>query len=301
IILSTLILVLSTALIKVQGTPILEVRVIDTVTESGQQDITIPVYVKNYSDTIAGFSLWLQLYGPDIMTFDIRIDTTNTLLSDWQILLTNHIGGNNHNLRIVGMANDFATPPFIQGTLPQTGSIPFLKIVADVNDILDTTTSRTTDIVINKSIEYFNFSDPYGQLIGTIRDSILDTAYFVCLEWQDDTTCLEWEQVEGPPDPYDMKQIYWDYFSYLDSANVFIYDGSLTVTGGYLCGDINSDGFGPNISDLIYLATYMFNEGPVPEVLMSADCNGIGQIDITDVIYLLNYMFYSGDEPICGQ
>lgn len=86
-------------------------------------------------------------------------------------------------------------------------------------------------------------------------------------------------------------------------------------------GDINHDGASggfPDISDLIYLVTYMFSCGPFqlmcndfpfgddccggdPCIFPEADvnCDGSIQPDIGDLIYLVTYMFLGGPPPTC--
>ncbi len=57
-----------------------------------------------------------------------------------------------------------------------------------------------------------------------------------------------------------------------------------------------------DISDLIYLVNYMFQEGPDPECMAEANINGdiFGEIEISDLIHLVNYMFQEGPPPqIC--
>ena len=67
-----------------------------------------------------------------------------------------------------------------------------------------------------------------------------------------------------------------------------------------ICGDINGDGDGADIADLVYLVEYMFNSGPPPPLMETTDVNGSGDgPDIADLIYLVNYMFNSGPEPNC--
>lgn len=64
-------------------------------------------------------------------------------------------------------------------------------------------------------------------------------------------------------------------------------------------GDINADHTGPDISDLVYLVSFMFQSGPVPPCTDNADINGdeTGP-DISDLVYLVNYMFDGGPAPI---
>ncbi|MFH1687728.1 MAG: hypothetical protein ABIE70_09430 [bacterium] len=71
----------------------------------------------------------------------------------------------------------------------------------------------------------------------------------------------------------------------------------------HIRGDINNDGHGPDIADLVYLVNYMFNGGPSPcECLPGYYCeadingNGVGP-DIVDLVYLVNYMFNGGPPP----
>ncbi|MCK4606964.1 MAG: hypothetical protein KAU35_06685 [candidate division Zixibacteria bacterium] len=69
-----------------------------------------------------------------------------------------------------------------------------------------------------------------------------------------------------------------------------------------ICGDINGGGEALiDISDLVYLVDYMFNEGPPPPVMSAAnlDGRGGGLLDISDLIYLVNYMFHQGAAPVC--
>jgi hypothetical protein len=273
--------------------------VIDTVAESGEENVSVPIYVSNYLDTVAGFSLLLELDRPDLLSFDLNVDTAGTLVSGCELIATNHLGGDIHNLRIVGMAN-LPAPPFVSGIPPQLGSVPLVKMSVDVSEISDTMTNRVGNIIINHSTGFeFGFSDPNGETIGAIRDSVLDTAYYNCLEWAGDS-CVQWEEVEGPPEPYDSMEIYYRPISYLDTTRVFIHDGSVAVLGGYVCGDMNDDGYPCDISDLVYLVDYMFLDGPAPAALASADCNGDGELDISDLVCFVEFMFSQGSAPICG-
>ena len=68
-----------------------------------------------------------------------------------------------------------------------------------------------------------------------------------------------------------------------------------------LPGDVDNNGSGPDISDLVYLVDWMFNGGPPPPVLLQADVDGSGGIiDIADLVYLADFMFTGGPAPVCG-
>lgn len=73
---------------------------------------------------------------------------------------------------------------------------------------------------------------------------------------------------------------------------------SLTVAS-WVCGDIDGNGSGPDIGDLVYLVDYMFNGGPPPPNLDAANVDGIAGIDIADLVYLVDYMFSGGPAPVC--
>jgi hypothetical protein len=61
-------------------------------------------------------------------------------------------------------------------------------------------------------------------------------------------------------------------------------------------GDITNNGVGPDIEDLIYLVTYMFQDGPEPLCMDHADVDYAPTEvpDIADLIYLVQYMFQDG-------
>ena len=56
-----------------------------------------------------------------------------------------------------------------------------------------------------------------------------------------------------------------------------------------------------NISDAVYLLSYLFREGPPPVSLPVGDVDGSGAIDIGDAVYLINYIFRDGPAPIGGN
>jgi V8-like Glu-specific endopeptidase len=66
------------------------------------------------------------------------------------------------------------------------------------------------------------------------------------------------------------------------------------------CGDVDNDGVGPDIVDLIYLVMFMFQGGPPPPDFNAVDVNGdsVGP-DIVDLIYLVTFMFQGGPDLQC--
>ncbi len=71
-------------------------------------------------------------------------------------------------------------------------------------------------------------------------------------------------------------------------------------TGIGRCGDVDDNGEGPNIADLIYLVTFMFQNGPEPPDMTPCDVNSSGgDPDIADLIALVSYMFQDGPPLNC--
>jgi len=88
-----------------------------------------------------------------------------------------------------------------------------------------------------------------------------------------------------------------------DPANAQVtVPASLTVTvePAYLCGDVNNDGQGPNVTDLTYLVAYLFQGGPAPPIFEAADVNSSGALQVSDVTYLVAFLFQGGPGPVCG-
>ena len=81
---------------------ILEFFVSDTIAYQGE-DASISIYMNNYQDTLAGFVIWLHLEHPDLIQFGgpNNFDTTGTLLSDWQNILSLSVGGMGYDYRIM--------------------------------------------------------------------------------------------------------------------------------------------------------------------------------------------------------
>ncbi len=68
-----------------------------------------------------------------------------------------------------------------------------------------------------------------------------------------------------------------------------------------LRGDIEHAGPAQvDISDLVYMVSYMFQSGPAPPCLDEANADGMGGsvIDISDLVYMVTYMFQGGPAPV---
>ncbi len=283
---------------NVLAEPTLILNLPEVSADAGQQDIVIPVYLTNVDDTIAGFTIWMQLNRPDICEIEASIDTTGTLISGWEFTDSRSLSGQPFDLKVSGLAN-LPAPPSTPYLTPQDGSIPLFRIKLDAYDISDTVTDRTAIIMIqDQNVSHFSFSDPAGNSLGIIHDTIPDTNLFRCVSWQGDI-CLSWIQVYTPP--FDSLDIDTTITTTIDPEMVSVTDGLFTISLEFMCGDINNDD-GPivDIADLVYMVDYMFTGGPEPLVLQSADVNASGGvIDIGDLVFLVDFMFTGGPDLVC--
>ena len=64
----------------------------------------------------------------------------------------------------------------------------------------------------------------------------------------------------------------------------------------YICGDASGEG-AVDISDAVYLISYIFAGGPAPNPLAAGDANCDAAVDISDAVYLIGYIFAGGPAP----
>lgn len=64
----------------------------------------------------------------------------------------------------------------------------------------------------------------------------------------------------------------------------------------FVRGDANNDGT-PDISDAMFLLSYLFGAGYTPDCLEACDINDDGAPDISDAIYMLAFLFSGGPAP----
>ncbi len=93
---------------------------------------------------------------------------------------------------------------------------------------------------------------------------------------------------EGSSSNYDLRHGYWQDFA-----------GGGDCCMGAIRGNVDYDPSDAiDISDLVYLVDFMFNDGPTPPCTEEADVNGSGGIDISDLVFIVDYMFNGGPEPV---
>jgi hypothetical protein len=74
---------------------------------------------------------------------------------------------------------------------------------------------------------------------------------------------------------------------------------SFTYTD-WICGDIDGDAFGPDISDILFVARYALLGGAEPPNLSAADVTCDGFIDISDILAVARRALLDG-EPLCCE
>ncbi|MBD3401956.1 hypothetical protein GF420_03600 [candidate division GN15 bacterium] len=89
----------------------------------------------------------------------------------------------------------------------------------------------------------------------------------------------------------------------MDSSPCDLYIGQYYMSAcDYCCnlaGDVNNDGFGPDLIDIQYLTNALFLGGPAIPCPEEGDANGNGNVDMIDVQYLVNAVFHGGPAPVC--
>jgi len=61
-------------------------------------------------------------------------------------------------------------------------------------------------------------------------------------------------------------------------------------------GDANNDDV-VDLSDAVYIGSFLFSSGPEPPCLNQADANNDGDVDVSDQVYLLQWFYQGGPAP----
>jgi hypothetical protein len=85
-------------------------------------------------------------------------------------------------------------------------------------------------------------------------------------------------------------------FSATDTCNKADTAQLVILVGMPFCGDCTKDSL-IDLSDLVYLITYLFKGGPPPDQLCRADVNCSGEIDLGDPVILISYLYKGGTAP----
>jgi hypothetical protein len=293
-------------LTAVAQTPRAVVRVGDVLAPAGAEGIPIPIYLENYSDTVAGFEFWFILSNPEVFEFqntplkssEVSFDTNNTLVSGWEFIQARSLVGTGTDADLFGQANTLV-PPYMHGIgYPQYGDIPLIKVLADIYALSENPLTVAVEINLNSSLlDKFNLSDELGHAIGVLADTTIDTTCWNCTQWQDppeNTICLQWmlvEETTGDSCEYDTSIVYS-----LDTTEIKVYDGSLTA---FTCGDVNGD-YKINIFDITELIGVLYLNSEQPEHWSTiGNVNNDGSVNIFDITTLIDFLYRDGPDPSC--
>ncbi len=271
-------------------------NVMDTSLSPGENNAFINVYLTNYYDTIAGFQFQLKINRPDLVSFNYEnegFDTTNTLISGFEYVQAIDTSGTGNNLwfRCIANADPF-DGIFTTGIPPQQGGL-VVRLPVSTTPFADTLSSLTCDLDITFP---YDFSDPWGNSLGVITDTLLDTIYYQCTSWLEDS-CLEWVMVDGDTTNYDSVYIYEYYSGYLDTTVIVPSHGSITLNAPYIKCDNDGDGQ-INVSDAVCFVNYIFkswDQDLCPYVLLCSESGA--DPNIGDLVRLVDYLFRGGPRP----
>ncbi len=233
-------------------------------------------------------------------------DVSGTLIENWEWVDARSLSGYGYDLNVAGIA-ELPEPPTTPGIAPQQGGL-LIKLLADVLDIPDTLSDRSVNMMIQSNfLAHFNFARPDGSSIGILQAEVPDTNYWLCELWAGNT-CLTWKRVSTPP--ADSMEIGVDTVSYIDTANVWLVNGSLSIEPppeGRCCyGDPDPVACALNIQwacDTLPNSKWTVGSdctAPDPCPLgICGDVNNSGDWppDISDMVYMVDYMFVGGPPP----
>lgn len=265
----------------------------DTMVSTGADQGYLSVYLDNYTTELFGFQFVIISERPDLVKFNFSgtgYDTTGTLLSGFEYLEAIDVNGDESAYWFRCIADVYWVPGNQDGIFPQTGGV-VLKIPFSTTNAPDTTLSLTSSLILGLPTD---FSDRYGNSIGVIADTVVDTICYRCDEWIGDS-CGLWTALPDTSQGCDMIYLDSSVIGLLDSTIVQVIEGSITLD--LLNCDLDGSG-DITISDLICLVDHMFaiDDGSICPLLY-CDTNVDGNLDIADLVYLVNYMFASGPPP----
>ncbi|MFZ5979436.1 MAG: hypothetical protein ACOYVF_02290, partial [Candidatus Zixiibacteriota bacterium] len=245
----------------------------------------------------------LMIYVDTFLAEIGNIDTTGTLIAGWDYINTRSYNDDNLDVKVTAIANVLGGG----GNQPiQTGQVDGLlfRLLGDIQDIPDEDTSRVVLIQVEKNaLEHFIFSRPDGSAIGVHNMEVPDSNLFRCVSWGGvpyESPCVVYDKVIRPP--YDSVEYIIDTIAYLDTNEVYVNEGSLTVLTG-VCGNCNNDPLdNVDISDITFIISYLYLNGPEPTnpILCDVNCSADGTIDISDITAIISYLYLNGYE-LCSE
>jgi len=250
--------------------------------------VELRVYLDNFVDVIEGFQFVLRSTRPDLARFDFTApgyDTTGTLTANYEYLQTINRAGNGSEMWFRCIAdlpfNGRSTPP----TAPQQGGVG-AKFRLNLYPP-STPGDNFVELIITTP---FDFSDPFGNSIGVVSDTIWDTLLLDCMVGTPES-CTSWGPCVDTLN-CDSTQITFTRHSYLDTTQVVPDHGSIVI----YVPPCDNDGTGTvNLVDLLCVVSYLFGDYVCPT--FSCDANKSGGVNVVDLTYLVQFLFAGGPPP----
>jgi hypothetical protein len=234
-------------------TPRLEVRVSNTIVAipgslpAWGGDIT--VYLTNQADSIAAFTLWLQLDRPDIITFvaadsiHFQYDLSGSAVAAWGSANVRSVSGMPYDVRIDASANMVPS----NYLAPADTARVLIKLPFTILPAAQTDPDPMANVLVSTSPHFFSFVRPDGSVIGLVMN----------------------------PGPV------------LDTNVVSVKDGSVKIAGCVADFDVSIDGIPLSVADGIQLFKILRGAVPPPVELYHADLNGDCVVDIADSVLFM--------------
>jgi len=228
----------------------------DTTAFWGDTAIYLDVHMSNPQDSVAGFVLSILLNRPDLVEFGISpsdtfaIDIENTLISDWDVVSSQSITGQYHDLKILAISN--SPPPYTSAIAPQQNGVLVRLVLHAYDSIPEFIDDSTAHLLISDLVTNTQFSDPSGNLIG-----------FSGGEYNPQTVSFQNGSVA-----------IWGFECGDANGDQIINVGDAVYLINYIfrsgpapepleAADANCDG-GLNVGDAVYLINRIFKDGPEP-------------------------------------
>ncbi len=281
---------------QISATPMLPqivMKVADTVVSTKDPSGLLTVYLDNYDSEIFGFQFVLKSSRPDLVKFDfsgLGYDTAGTLISGFEYIEVIDKAGDQSEYWFRCIASFFGGSGSVSPVLPQQGGVA-IRVPYTATNAPGTNLSLLSNITFELPTD---FADPYGNSIGAVPDTIVDTSYFNCLLWEG-PTCTSWVEVTDTSLGYEM--VFYDSSTVglLDPEIVLVLDGSLTIDYTKPFEFIDCDSNGDNaidISDLVCFVSFLFTpRDPFACTIFSCDTDSSGDTDISDLVAFVDFIF----------
>ncbi len=201
---------------------------------------------------------------------------------------------------LAGTGLALSTEGLLSGTPSLTGTISF---TAQVNDEENSTVEKPFTFLINPGLEITTVAVANAVAGEPYQFQLLSSGGTGEISWTDKNDDLAGTNLalsssgllSGTPAAAALVEFTAMVEDAVGSSDERLF--SLTITGSVLCGDADSDDV-VNISDAVYIITYVFKGGPAPDPECSGDANDDDALNVSDAVYIVNYIFKGGPPPV---